>query len=240
MIIVKEMPVGQGFPINQKLAGLVPMAVPSEQESLTLSIAENGLQDPVILWRGEIVDGRCRQKACITLGIPVRAKDLDDDRQEDDIATYVKTVNTRRNLTVAQKIMVASKESCKTGSRSVGDIAKSWGVSRAILTMANFISRKRPEFVEPLFNGLTVPIVDAKGNDTVTNKISAIHAHIRREEEEVTEEDTHDWCANDHIRTQAGKDWFYDFVKETGTTNVKVMMELAARANTKFVNSNEN
>ena len=36
MRIVKELKVGEVFPINEKLAGIVPMAIPSEQEALAL------------------------------------------------------------------------------------------------------------------------------------------------------------------------------------------------------------
>jgi hypothetical protein len=52
MRIVKELKVGEVFPINEKLAGIVPMAIPSEQEALALSIKERGLDTPVVLYKG--------------------------------------------------------------------------------------------------------------------------------------------------------------------------------------------
>ena len=225
----KELKIGEVFPINEKLAGIVPMAIPTEQKALTANIMENGLNEPVVLWRNEIVDGRCRQLACKAAGIAVRAIELDG---------WVKGANTRRNLTMAQKIMVASKESLREGSKSLDYIAKSWAIGRRSLTMANYMSKARPEFIEPLLNGLTVPIIDAKGKHTQTNKITAIYTYIKREEEDVTEVPSHEWSANDHILTQAGRDWFYGFIKETGTTHVKVMMELVVRANDKFKDDN--
>lgn len=234
MTYQRVLKVGEIFPINESLAGIVPMAIPAEQVALTVSISENGLNEPVVLWRGEIVDGRCRQKACVLAEVPIRGRDLDDELSEEDVENFVKTINTRRNLTIAQKIMVASKESLKEGSRTLSDIAKSWAISRRILTMANYISKARPEFIEPLFNGLTVDIIDAKGNDAKTNKISAIHAYVKRDEEEVTEEASYGWTADGHINTQLGKDWFYEFVKSKGIKDVDVMMELANRANDKF------
>jgi hypothetical protein len=234
MIILKELKIGELFEINEKLAGLVPMAIPAEQDALTLSIIENGLKEPVVLWKNKIVDGRCRQKACKSAGVAVRAKDLDDELTEEEVSSFVKTVNTRRNLTTAQKIIVASKESFKPGSKSMSDISKSWGISRAILTMANYVSKNRPQFVEPLFNGLTVDIIDAKNNAVKTNKISAIHAHIKREEENVSKKSSYEWTADSHINTQAGKDWFYEFIKTNSIKNIDVMMELAHRANDKF------
>lgn len=238
MRIQKVLEIGKTFPVNDKLAGLVPLPVEAEQEALAQDIFENGLREPVVLWKGEIVDGRSRQNACILMSVPVCAIDLDDELEEKDVATYVKSVNTRRNLTLGQKIMAASKQHSEVGSKSLDVIAKSWGISKSILIRANYIAKKRPEFIEPLFNGKTVQIVDAKGNQVLTNKISAIHAHIRREEEDVTEEASYKWSADSHISTQAGLDWFYEFIKETGTTHVKVMMELVVRANDKFKDDN--
>lgn len=233
-----ELKIGEVFPINEKLAGIVPMAILVEQEALTANIKENGLREPVVLWRGDIVDGRCRQKSCTLSHVAVRARHLDEDLTEEEVVEWVKAANTRRNLTMAQKIVVASKESSREGSRSLDYIAKSWAIGRRSLTMANYISKARPEFIEPLLNGLTVHIVDVKGNQAQTNRISAIYAHIKREEEDVTEVPSHEWSANDNIHTQAGRDWFFEFIKETRTTNVKVMMELVVRANDKFKDDN--
>jgi hypothetical protein len=170
--------------------------------------------------------------------VPVRANELDDELTEEEVSVWVGMVNTRRNLTIAQKIMVASKEHSKPDSKSLSVISKAWGISSRILVMANYVSKARPEFVEPLFNGKTVEIVDAKGNQTQTNKISAIHAFIKREEEDVTEESSYGWTADSHINTQLGKDWFYEFISINGIKNVDVMVELAHRANDKFKDGN--
>ena len=234
MIIVKELKVGDSFPINEKLAGLVPMAVPAEQAALTTNIMENGLKEPVVLFKGEVVDGRCRSLACAAAGVAIRGRDLDDELTEAEVAIYVKSVNTRRNLSTAQKIMVASKESQKGGSKSLTDIAKSWAISRGILISANYIAKKRPEFVEPLFNGMTVSIVNKDGIKVDTNKISAIHAAIKREEENVTETKTHTWTADMYIDTQAGKDFFFEFIGEHNIKNVDVWEPIAFWINNKF------
>jgi hypothetical protein len=234
----KVLEIGKTFPVNDKLAGLVPLPVKAEQEALAQDIFANGLREPVVLWKGEIVDGRSRQNACVLMNVAVCAIDLDDELEEKDVATYVKSVNTRRNLTLGQKIMAASKQHSEVGSKSLDVIAKSWGISKSILIRANYIAKKRPEFIEPLFNGKTVQIVDAKGNQVLTNKISAIYAHIRREEEDVTEAPSYEWSANSHIHTQRGKDWYFEVVTETGTKNMRVLMELADLANYKFENNN--
>ena len=68
--------VGEKFPINEEMAGIVPMASDKEQIALTDDIAANGLREPVVLWRKEIVDGRCRQKACNIAQRPIMAIQL--------------------------------------------------------------------------------------------------------------------------------------------------------------------
>jgi hypothetical protein len=230
----KELKIGEVFPINEKLAGIVPMATSAEQEALTANIIENGLNEPVVLWRNEIVDGRCRQLACKLAGVVIRAIELDDELTEEEVVRWVKGANTRRNLTMAQKIMVASKESLKEGSRTLTDIAKSWAIGRRILTMANYISKAKPEFIEPLLNGLTVPIINDKGKHTQTNKITAIYAYIKRKDEGITPTDTHTWTADLHINTQAGKDYFFEFIKETNAKDVRLFEPVAYWINERF------
>jgi hypothetical protein len=230
----QKLKIGEVFPINEKIAGIVPMAIPAEQKALTANIMENGLNEPVVLWLNEIVDGRCRQLACTLAGVAVRAIDLDDELTEEEVVRWVKGTIIRRNLTMAQKIMVASRESLKEGSRSLDDIAKSLAISRRILTMANYISKARPKFIAPLFNGSTVPIINPKGKHTQTNKITAIYNYIKREEEDVTPTDTHSWSVDLYIRTQAGKDYFFEFIKETNTTDVRVFEPIAHWINDTF------
>jgi hypothetical protein len=211
MMTIKLLQVGQVLPINEKLAGIVPMALPNEQAALTADIMQNGLREPVVLWRGEIVDGRCRQKACVLANKPIMAKDLDDNLTEEEVATFVKSVNTRRNLTLTQKIIVAFKEAVNpNNSKTVADIAKSWGVAETSVKNAKYIAKERPDLIEPLFNGLSVPIVDKTGKSILSNKVTAVYAHVKREKESITMVEDHGWKEDSVIKTQVGKDWFYE------------------------------
>ena len=232
MQTVKLLPVGQILPINEKLAGIVPMALPSEQAALTEDILKNGLREPVVLWHGEIVDGRCRQKACILAGKPIMAKDLDDNLTEEEVAIFVKSVNTRRNLTLTQKIIVGCKESMNpTNTKTVAEIAKSWGVAETSIKNAKFIAKERPDLIEPLFNGLSVPIVDKYNKGVLSNKITAVYAHVKREKENITMIEEHGWNEESLIKTQVGKDWFYDqkaLIEERGIEHAIKLVALIA------------
>lgn len=224
------------FEVNHKLAGLVPMATDAEQAVLMADIEANEQRDPIILWRGGVVDGRCRQKALTTLGKHILYRELDDALTEEDVKVFVKSVNTRRNLTPTQKIMVACKESMRPEeSRPVAIIAKSWGISRDILGNARFIAKERPDMIEPLFNGEAVLIKDKDGVDKYTNKVTTIYAYLKKLAEQVVEDTVYAWQEDTFIRTQAGKEWYYEQVKEIGVVgDIKTRMLVAELANYKF------
>ncbi len=200
MEIYKQLKPGQAFEVNEELAGIVPMANMAEQAALTEDIRENGLREAVLLWRNKIVDGRCRQKACLATNTPVRAKDLNDDLTEEDVMVVVKSLNTRRNLSPTQKLISACKETFNPkNSKSVKELALAWGISGTLLKNARYIYTERPEFIDPLFNGNSVTIVGSNGKETQINKISAIYAYLKRLEENATRNDDHGWnprCTN--------------------------------------------
>lgn len=225
------------FPVNEKLAGLVPMASDAEQAVLTADISENEQRDAIVLWRGEVVDGRCRQKALTTLGKHILYKELDDVLTEDEVKIFVKSVNTRRNLTPTQKVMIACRESMHTSStKPLMAIAKSWGISKEILGNARFIVREKPEWEEVLFNGGSVAVTDNNGNEKYTNKITTIYAYLKKLSEAVEEDNQYAWQEDTYIKTQAGKEWYYTQVSslDSQTDILRVKMLLAELANYKF------
>lgn len=222
------------FPINQRLAGLVPMATDAEQTVLTADIKANEQREPIVLWRGEVVDGRCRQMALVALGKHIMYKELEDKLTEDEVRIYVKSVNTRRNLTQTQKVMAACRESMKEGEgRTLFVIASSWGVGEVVLKNARYIAKIRPEWADALFNGKSVVVVQ-NGEDKHTNKITTIYAYLRKEAEKVVVGTEHAWSEDTAIKTQAGKEWYYEFVKQYNVDEVAVRMALVQLANYKY------
>lgn len=222
------------FEINEELAGLVPMADDVEQAVLTQDIADNQQQDPIVLWRGKVIDGRCRQKALIMLEQHILYRELDDELTEDEVRIYVKSVNTRRNLTHTQKVMSAVRDSLRPNSKSNSIIAKAWGISEGLLKNGKFIAKQRPEFIQPLFNGNSVNITSAEGFETTSNKISTIYASIKRELEFAVEDKEHAWSDDAAINTQKGKEWYYDFIKKNEIKDIPTKMALVELANYKF------
>jgi len=219
------------FPVNEDLAGLVPMAIEQEQLALTLDIQTHGQREPIVLWRGEVVDGRCRQKALLSLNHHILYKELEDNLTVSDVRIFVKSVNTRRNLSTTQKVASAAKE-WKDGKYTIKKVAASWGVSSGLLDNAIWIMKNYPELLEELFNGNAVQIIDQNGKEVLSSKISAIYASLKRVKEDVVEDIQYGWKADSFIKTQAGKDWYYKICN--GVDKMEVRMALAELANYKF------
>jgi ParB-like chromosome segregation protein Spo0J len=88
------------------VADIFPLMSETEFAALKADIVANGLQEPVWLWHGKILDGRHRHRACRELGLahPIRAY------TEGDPVRFVLSKNYfRRHLTPSQLAMVVTK-----------------------------------------------------------------------------------------------------------------------------------
>lgn len=225
------------YPIHE-LANIVAMANDREQLALTSDIAENGQNEPAVLWQGQIVDGRCRQLACETLGIDLEVRELSNDLTIDEVRKIVKSLNTRRNLTMTQKIVSAYYQQVTTLETNVS-ISKQWAVSERSLKNCKYVAKYHPEFMEALFNGSTVEILDVATSLMVTtNKINTLARLVKKEVEDgCVVADTSEevgFTVDGLIKTEAGKDYYYGLVKKLGITDVAVRMLLVELTNLKF------
>lgn len=221
-----------------ELANLVAMASDAEQLALTEDICENGQREPAVLWRGKIVDGRCRQLACYTLGIELQVRMLDDSLTREQVATIVKSLNTRRNLTDMQKAMSAYKQQVEYGMDNK-EIARRWGIPLGTYNNARYIGVHRPDLVEPLFNGKSIEIVDPdKGYKVTTNKINTLARIIKRTKEKGTicidTSEIVQFKVDGLIKTEAGKDAYYSIVNTCQVTDMRILTALIEWANLKY------
>ena len=88
------------------LATLIPPMSSDELEKLTQDIRHNGLLEPVVLFEGQILDGRHRWQACLSAGVDPRFEEF----VGNDPVSYVLSKNLhRRHLTSAQKAAIAAE-----------------------------------------------------------------------------------------------------------------------------------
>lgn len=89
------------------IATVFPAMSDEEFQQLKLDIVEQGQLQPIALWRGLVIDGRHRLRACIELEREPDFYDLDDDA---DPIAYAMSCNLhRRHLSTSQRSIVAAK-----------------------------------------------------------------------------------------------------------------------------------
>lgn len=222
-----------------QLANLVAMASEQEQLALTEDIKNNGQREPAVLWQGRIVDGRCRQLACVTLGIELNVRELDSNLSREEVAVVVKSLNTRRNLTDMQKCMSAYKQQMDR-HLSNDEVAKQWGIALGTYKNAKYIAVNRPELVEDLFNGKSVSLIDPdKGYVVTTNKINTLARIVKKISEIGIVVDTSEQVAisfnvDGVLKTEKAKEWYYANVKDKGINDTQILAWLVELANYKF------
>ena len=87
------------------LATAFPPLPPADYARLRDSIEARGLRTPIVVWRGEIIDGIHRLRACIETGVAPTYRFLGDD--EDPVAFVVDVNMPFRNMSQNQKAQAA-------------------------------------------------------------------------------------------------------------------------------------
>ena len=89
-----------------EIANIFPVIGGREFDELTADIKAKGLQNPVVLFDGKILDGRNRYRACLAAGVEPEFTEY----AGADAVGYVVSLNLhRRHLTESQRGMVAAK-----------------------------------------------------------------------------------------------------------------------------------
>ena len=68
---------GCPYPISP-LAHMFPPLSPAQYSRLLASIRAHGIRRPIVVWRGQVIDGLPRLKACVEAGVEPRYEVLDD------------------------------------------------------------------------------------------------------------------------------------------------------------------
>ena len=91
------------------VAGIFPPMTEGEYSRLEESIRETGLLEEITLWRGTVIDGAHRLRACLRLGIEPRFSSLPDDA--DPLAHVIGKNDARRALSIWQRPIAAFRDS---------------------------------------------------------------------------------------------------------------------------------
>ncbi len=95
-------------PTSHPAADLFPMMDGDDLKKLAGDIGENGLLEPVVLYEGQVLDGRNRLAACKLAGVEPKFVELDGTLSSPALYVISKNLH-RRHLTVSQRATIAAK-----------------------------------------------------------------------------------------------------------------------------------
>jgi N6-adenosine-specific RNA methylase IME4 len=140
------------------LANIFPLMEGQEFEDLVADIRAHGVREPVVIFRGQILDGRNRYRACVAAGFDCQTTPYTGD----DPLAYVISLNLkRRHLSESQRAMVAAKlATLKLGDNqhsegpSIEGSSKLLNVGHASVERAKVVQRAGvPELVAAVEQG---------------------------------------------------------------------------------------
>lgn len=165
-------------------------------QELATDIVQHGLQIPIVLFNGQILDGRNRYLACREAGVTPLFEEF---KGSDPVAFVISLNARRRDLTESQRAVIAlhylplqeeqaSKRKragvkadhsvgLREGGKAAGMVAKQMNISEAYVEQAKRIQKKAPEKLEEIRNGKTT--------------INAVMKDLRKEKP--PDKDTEDW-----------------------------------------------
>ncbi len=120
-----------------RFAKIFPEMDREQSQLLTASIREHGQQEPIVMYKDKILDGRNRQGACANLQIKPKTIEYTGK----DPLGYVLRVNLhRRRMTAVQRSMAAAEVfKLKKGGASIDEIAAQFNVSRLSVNRAKVV-----------------------------------------------------------------------------------------------------
>ena len=140
---------GCSYPISA-LALMFPPLSPARYARLLASIRAHGLRRPIVVWRGQVIDGLHRLKACLEAGVEPRYEFLDEG--EDPFECLADENISLRNMTQNDKARLAydmsqyskpgrpratDENSAHVRSLTQGEAAELVGVSKRLVSDAS-------------------------------------------------------------------------------------------------------
>ena len=240
------------FEINEQMIDLVPQANQSDRQSLKLDImhryqvlgADKVLLQSILLGPdGRVVDGRTRLEILGELGLKVpkdKIERMPYGTTDDQVIMAVRSANLRRNLTVTQKVFMAMRayilEKNNKKKVTLNEIANSFGVGSTTLKNALYINKSDKDIADKLWSGNAVEVISQDSEAITTSSVNTVCQYLKRKEESALLKkcEKHEWSSDTYIKTQEGKDWYYDQIKLIRTDCPIMKMRLAELANYKF------
>lgn len=178
------------IPIS-KYALMIPEMDQDQFNDLKEDIQQNGQQVAILMFNGEIIDGRSRYLACLETNTAPIFEDWDG--KEDDLLTFVMSMNLkRRHLSAAQRAALGAEilpeleeigmkkqksagrgKKSKEKFRATEEAAKITGSTSNAVSTAKKVKKESPETFEKMKKGKTT-IASAKKKTKTKKKVVSI------------------------------------------------------------------
>lgn len=157
-------------------ADLFPMMTDREFGELLDDIRANGQRVPITYWRGQLLDGRNRYRACQELGVDPEEEELDDSLVPDPVAWVLSTNLHRRHLTETQREVIAAKiANLKRGDNQyTKEVPQSCGPSSTDEASQQLNVKPRSvEHAKAAIKGGCKELVEAMERDEITSSLAS-------------------------------------------------------------------
>ena len=174
-----------------KLAELTPRMTEEQFLALKNSIKDIGQQEPVLIYKGEIVDGRHRYLALNELEIDtIKVKYIHNEERVSDVREYIlKVSENRRHQTPTQKAIYAYYiylDEVKNSKVSQGEIAELYGTNRLMLSRAKKLDEVAGrDVLDFLFDGNKINIGSKEKPIYTESLLSLINFYKKIKEEPI-------------------------------------------------------
>jgi ParB-like chromosome segregation protein Spo0J len=164
-------------------ASLFPLMNDAELAELAADIKANGQREPVIIYQGQVLDGRNRIAACKLAGVEPRARMVNDYTIKGLPIAFVISCNLhRRHLTAEQKRQVIAAALKADPTRSNRQVAEKVGVHHATVASVREEEERRGQIIH------VETTTDTKGRrqpakKKTTQRAAAIAAEHAKESE---------------------------------------------------------
>jgi ParB-like chromosome segregation protein Spo0J len=158
---------GPDWPVHPA-ATLFPLLADDELRELAEDIRRYGLREPVTLWRGQLLDGRNRVRACALAGVPPASVEWDG---PDPVAWVVSKTLRRRHLDASQRAMLAAR------LRALPDTAPSGRTAEAAGRMLG-VSRRSVEHASRVLAGGDPRLADAVSGGSCSVSVAGAAAGL--------------------------------------------------------------
>lgn len=210
-----------------------------EYEATKENIRRLGQIDPILMLNGLCIDGRHRTRIAKELGTHVRCIDIAPDTNEQDIIVMCnKNIMSGRDYDTSQKAIQALMLVNNYGITAV-DAAKFMKVDKRLVSYASTIKGfGRQDILDELMRDKQSR-VQLENMERPSRSLELLAKYVKTENEKksimIDDSERIQWKPDAYIKTESGKAWYYDMLKQIEIIgNIKRDMLLAEMANMKF------